>query len=107
VSWPPRIGEPLPRAEDAYGIHEKLATYSFDLKHRVGGPKAAGFQRILGITVRDLSTRASQLATPCRRSAVACTVYREGSRQLAICFLRGRRDHKESPAGPDGARHDH
>jgi integrase len=26
VSWPPQIGELLPRAEDAYGVHEKLIT---------------------------------------------------------------------------------
>lgn len=30
MSWPPQIGELLPRGQDAYGVHEKLADYSLE-----------------------------------------------------------------------------
>jgi Domain of unknown function (DUF6883) len=52
--WPPQVGEPLPRREAAFGVHDKLATYSLDLTNEVGGPKARGFERILGITLEDI-----------------------------------------------------
>ena len=31
-----------------------LATYSMDVNHKKGGPKARGFERILGITIEDI-----------------------------------------------------
>ncbi len=55
VSWPPTIGEPLPRASDAHGITDKLAAYCLDLAHEVGGPKARGFAQILGIGIADIA----------------------------------------------------
>jgi len=51
---PPAVGELLPRAADAFGVHVKLETYSLDLTHADGGPKAHGFKRILGITLEDI-----------------------------------------------------
>jgi uncharacterized protein DUF6883 len=54
VHWPPRIGEPLPRAAEALGVREKLVGYSLDLTNEVGGPKARGFRLILGITMADV-----------------------------------------------------
>ncbi|MGH2903688.1 MAG: DUF6883 domain-containing protein [Solirubrobacteraceae bacterium] len=48
------MGEPLPRAAAAYGVRRKLAGYSLDLAHEVGGPKALGFKRILGIMLADI-----------------------------------------------------
>jgi filamentous hemagglutinin len=51
MAWPPRIGEPLPRAREAAGIRRKLLDYSLNPAHERGGPKARGFERILGITV--------------------------------------------------------
>ncbi len=54
MNWPPEIGEPLPRAAEASGVRRKLATYSLDTAHRRGGPKARRFERILGITIRDI-----------------------------------------------------
>jgi hypothetical protein len=54
VPWPPTIGQQLPLAEQAYGIREKLVAYSLNLDHAVGGPKAAGFERILGIVRADV-----------------------------------------------------
>lgn len=51
------------------GIRKKLTDYSLNLTHKQGGPKALGFQRILGITLEDadyLETeiRAGILARP-------------------------------------------
>lgn len=54
MSWPPMLGEPLPRAAEAVGVREKLINYSLDVGHERGGTKARGFKRILGITIRDI-----------------------------------------------------
>jgi filamentous hemagglutinin len=35
------------------GIRKKLTDYSLNLTHERGGPKARGFQQILGITFED------------------------------------------------------
>lgn len=47
----PRIGELLPQARRPVGVRRKLITYSLDMDHEVGGPKAQGFALILGITI--------------------------------------------------------
>lgn len=49
--WPPVVDALLQRRELAFGIHDKLATYSLALDHKDGGPKARGFEKILGITL--------------------------------------------------------
>jgi hypothetical protein len=54
MPWPPKIGDPLPRAAEATGVRRKLSTYSLDTAHRRGGSKARGFELILGITIRDI-----------------------------------------------------
>lgn len=54
MSWPPRVGEVMPRAEEASGVRWKLASYSLNPEHERGGPKARGFERILGVTIDDL-----------------------------------------------------
>jgi hypothetical protein len=36
------------------GVREKLIGYSLNSLHREGGPKARGFERVLGITIEDL-----------------------------------------------------
>ncbi|MGH2904527.1 MAG: DUF6883 domain-containing protein [Solirubrobacteraceae bacterium] len=59
--WPPRTGEPLPRAAKAVGVHRKLAGYSLDLTHEEGGPKARGFALILGITLDDINYLAAEI----------------------------------------------
>jgi hypothetical protein len=61
VAWPPKTGEPLPRGEDAYNVHEKLRHYSLNLAHDVGGDKAAGFLQILGISSGDVDYLAAVL----------------------------------------------
>jgi hypothetical protein len=59
--WPPRAGELLPRAANAFGVRYKLATYSLDVTHKDGGPKARGFARILGITLDDIDYLAATI----------------------------------------------
>ncbi len=54
MSWPPLAGEHLPRADAAYGIREKLIAYCLNPDHKIGGAKARGFQRILGIGLTDV-----------------------------------------------------
>jgi hypothetical protein len=70
VSWPPQVGELLPRAEDSYGVHEKLARYSLNPQHDDGGAKAAGFAKVLGITSDDLEYLASVLIAGVREHPV-------------------------------------
>jgi hypothetical protein len=50
----PAVGELLPRAPEAFGVREKLATYSLDPTNDAGAPKARGFELILGITIEAL-----------------------------------------------------
>jgi hypothetical protein len=66
VSWPPSIGEPLPNADLSLGIREKLAAYCLNLDHEIGGPKAEGFRRILGIELADLDYLAEALSAGAR-----------------------------------------
>lgn len=70
MAWPPTIGEPLPRAEDAYNVHEKLRDYSLNLAHDVGGNKAVGFLQILGISSADAEYLAAALLDGVRELAV-------------------------------------
>lgn len=52
---------PLPDAENAYNVYEKLGTYSLDLHHDVGGDKAQAFLEILGIGIDDIQYLVSAL----------------------------------------------
>jgi hypothetical protein len=61
VPWPPIVGDRLPRAAEAFGITEKLVTYSLNINHVDGGPKAKGFEQILGITLADVDHLANTL----------------------------------------------
>jgi hypothetical protein len=51
----------LPRAENAYGIHEKLAGYSLNLEHADGRHKAVLFEAVLDITAADADYLAESL----------------------------------------------
>lgn len=57
----PVVGEPLPRAEEAFGVRYKLATYSLDTTNEVGAPKARGFALILGITIEAIDYLEAQI----------------------------------------------
>jgi hypothetical protein len=61
MTRPPTIGEPLPRAEEAYGIEAKVVAYCLNLDHEVGGPEAQGFLRILGIGLTDADHLVTEL----------------------------------------------
>ena len=61
MSWPPIVGDRLPRAAEAFGITEKLVTYSLNIDHPDGGPKARGFEQTLGITLADVDHLAKTL----------------------------------------------
>jgi hypothetical protein len=50
----PVVGELLPHAMEASGIRRKLVTYSLDITHDDGGPKALGFKLILGIALPNI-----------------------------------------------------
>jgi hypothetical protein len=57
----PTIDELLPRAAQAFGVRVKLETYSLDLTHDDGGPKARGFELILGITIDAIDSLEAQI----------------------------------------------
>jgi hypothetical protein len=57
----PAVGELLPRGAEAYGVRVKLATYSLDVSHEKGGPKARGFEKILGITIDAIEYLEAQI----------------------------------------------
>jgi hypothetical protein len=57
----PAVGEVLPRGAEAFGVRVKLETYSLDLTHDDGGPKARGFQLILGITIDAIDYLEAQI----------------------------------------------
>ena len=58
---PPAVGELLPRAAVAFGVRVKLETYSLDVAHEKGGPKARGFEQILGITIDAIEYLEAQI----------------------------------------------
>jgi hypothetical protein len=58
---PPIVGELLPRGAQAVGVRYKLATYSLDLAHKYGSPKARGFELILGITIDAIDYLEAQI----------------------------------------------
>lgn len=49
MSWPPDVGEIVPNAHDAFGVHQKLMSYSLNRDHRDGGDKARVFRGVLGL----------------------------------------------------------
>jgi uncharacterized protein DUF6883 len=53
MGWSPTVGRLLPGGPYAIGVHEKLLNYCLDPGNEVGGPKARGFELILGITAAD------------------------------------------------------
>jgi hypothetical protein len=93
VSWPPQIGELLPRADDAHGVEEKLAAYPLKPDHPSGGAKAAGFARVLAITSEDLDYLASSLLAGLREIPVSAVRDRDDGSVLCevIVPVRGLR----------------
>jgi hypothetical protein len=103
VSWPPDVGEIVPNAHDAFGVHEKLTSYSLNVDHRDGADKARVFRSVLGLTASDVEYLARALveglaSTPVRRvrenppHGVLCdvwiTVYGLGARTDRTAVVR-------------------
>lgn len=86
MSWPPIVGDRLPRAAEAFGITEKLVKYSLNLDHSVGGPKAKGFQQILGIVLADVDYLAHVLKTEVLTSVI--THVRASPGSTFVCEVR-------------------
>jgi hypothetical protein len=70
MGWPPKVGELLPRADEAVGVREKLRSYSLDLGHVAGGPKARGFALILGITIDSIDYVEAEIHSGIRRAPI-------------------------------------
>jgi hypothetical protein len=60
-SWPPTIGQLLPRVQNAHGVESKLRAYSLNMQHEIGAHKARVFQRALGIGLDDVEHLVDQL----------------------------------------------
>jgi len=86
VPWPPLIGAPLPRADEAFGITEKLAAYCLNLGHEIGAPKAQGFRRILGIESADVEYLADVLQAGVLQASV--TSVRDNAPFGVLCEVR-------------------
>jgi hypothetical protein len=57
----PVVGELLPCAAEVFGVRVKLETYSLDINHKSGGPKALGFELILGIAIDAIDYLEAQI----------------------------------------------
>jgi hypothetical protein len=71
MSWPPRAGDLLPMAEDAFGVRRKLAGYSLNVTNLVGVDKAHGFESILGITIADIDYLEVAIRAGVRRQRIS------------------------------------
>jgi hypothetical protein len=71
MAWPPKPGDLLPRADEAVGVQRKLEEYSLVEGHGVGGPKATGFRRILGITIDHAEDLAAEIHSQILKTPVA------------------------------------
>lgn len=69
--WPPSVGELLPRGAETVGVRHKLVGYSLDPANEIGGPKARGFQRILGITIDDVDYLADAIMAGVLRTPIS------------------------------------
>ena len=67
----PQVGDPLPRDTEAFGVRDKLESYSLNRAHKDGGPKALGFERILGITIDDIDYLEAQITSGVLRAPIA------------------------------------
>jgi hypothetical protein len=98
VSWPPQIGELLPDAEKAYGVHDKLARYSLKPGH--ARRKADAFAHALAVTVDDLEYLADALLAGVRATPVSGVrpAGQHGFHCEVIVRVRGLRDRADRVA---------
>jgi hypothetical protein len=97
MDWPPKVGELLPRAEEAIGIRSKLSRYVLNISHETGGAKAEGFAQILGITIREIDRLEAEIRTGIAVRPVDAVRYnRVGRPNCVVEFpIRGIGRHKE------------
>ncbi|HEX2016928.1 MAG TPA: hypothetical protein VGN69_09545 [Solirubrobacteraceae bacterium] len=74
MSWP-TVGDLLPRADEAWGIGDKLEGYVLNTEHADGGPKANYLSQALDIELADLAYLEAEIA--------------EGARSQPITGVRG------------------
>lgn len=86
MTWPPAIGEPLPRAREAFGIEEKLASYCLNPEQEIGGPKARVFERALGIRLADVDYLAAALRAAILETTISDV--RDNAPFGVLCELR-------------------
>jgi hypothetical protein len=70
MTWPPTIGDALPRVRDAAGVESKLRAYSLNPEHEVGAHKARVFRRALGIGLGDVEYLVEQLLAGIRNAPI-------------------------------------
>ena len=104
MTWPPQSGEPLPDADRAYGVREKLGRYSLRLDHPDRGRKAEGFARVLAITADDLEYLTEALLGGLRTTAVSRVrpAGEYGSTARSSCRFEGFAMHRSDRERPDG-----
>ncbi len=71
TSRQPQVGVPLPRGAEAFGVRDKLESYSLNGAHKDGGPKARGFERILGIAIDDIDYLEAQITIGVLQAPIA------------------------------------
>ncbi len=100
MTWPPQSGSPLPNADRAYGVHEKLAGYSLKLDHVGRGRKAEGFASVLRITLADRDYLAETLLDGIRTTPMSGIrlAGRHGVHCEVIVAVRGLRDRADRTA---------
>lgn len=100
VSWPPAVGEQLPRADRAFGTREKLMAYCLNAEHKLGGDKARGLQQILGIGIADVEYLAHALHAGVLESRISDV--RDNAPHGVLCEVRvlvaGLREHRDRVA---------
>jgi hypothetical protein len=85
VSWPPKIGETLPRATEATGVRDRLADYSLNPENERGAAKARGFALILGITLEHVEHLEAAIRAGIATAPVTST--RENAAQRINCVV--------------------
>jgi len=84
----------------AFGIHDKLIAYCLNVEHKLDGPKARGFQLILGIGIADVEYLAHALRDGILEARISNVRY--NAPYGVLCEVRilvaGLREHRDRVA---------
>ncbi len=83
MQWPPEIGELLPHYDEPVEIERRLRTYSLDLDHEEGGPKAQGFLTVIGIGLESIDYLEGEIRVGIARTPISSGVD-EGTRRRRL-----------------------